>query len=118
MHATDNALRYEPEPHVHPEISQFINDFFAVSDTPGEHDRYVDQFQEDATFILGSRHSVGSDGRLPNAPNKSPQASLTAEKKLEKLGRACGRMCSLDDIVSTKYSLHHLQTLKSCSTAL
>lgn len=107
MPATDNILRYEPEPHVHPEISQFVHDFL-----------YVDQFQEDATFILGSRHSVGSDGRLPNAPNKSPQAALPAGKKLEKLGRACGRMWTPDGIVSTKYSLHHLQTLKSCSTAL
>lgn len=43
-------------------IIQFLEDFYRISDTPDAHDRYVDQFTPDATFILASKVSNGTDG--------------------------------------------------------
>lgn len=47
---------------VDPEVVQFFEDFYRISDTPGGHDVYVDQFTSDATFKLGSKSSQGTDG--------------------------------------------------------
>lgn len=47
---------------VRPDVEAFIVDFFRLSDTPGQHDEYVDKFTEDATFILASKASKGSKG--------------------------------------------------------
>ncbi|EFY99964.1 hypothetical protein X797_001382 [Metarhizium robertsii] len=44
---------------VSPEIVQFFEDFYRISDIPGEHDQYVDQFTQDAIFILASKKSHG-----------------------------------------------------------
>ncbi|UNI17583.1 hypothetical protein JDV02_003915 [Purpureocillium takamizusanense] len=46
---------------VDPGIVQFLQDFYAVSDVPGEHDRYVDMLTEDATFIMASKRARGRD---------------------------------------------------------
>lgn len=47
---------------VSPEIVQFFRTFYEVSDTPGDHDRYVDMLTSDATFILASKKAVGHAG--------------------------------------------------------
>lgn len=51
---------------VSPEIVQFFEDFYRISDIPGEHDRYVDQFTQDAIFILASKKSHGKQGLSPH----------------------------------------------------
>ncbi|KAH6643297.1 hypothetical protein BKA67DRAFT_132206 [Truncatella angustata] len=43
------------------DIVLFLERFYEVSDTPGAHDAYVDQFTSDATFKLGSKTSQGRD---------------------------------------------------------
>ncbi|KAF5556085.1 fungal specific transcription factor factor [Fusarium napiforme] len=44
---------------VPPHVIQFLQAFYAVSDTPGETDKYVDMFAEDATFVLASKKASG-----------------------------------------------------------
>lgn len=49
------------------EVVRFLEEFYQISDTPGAHDVYVDQFTPDATFKIGSKSSTGRDGEyLPN----------------------------------------------------
>ncbi|KAL1839130.1 hypothetical protein VTK73DRAFT_4124 [Phialemonium thermophilum] len=55
--------QYPRDVAVEPSIVQFFENFYAVSDTPDAHDVYVDQFTDDATFILASKVSRGRDGR-------------------------------------------------------
>ncbi|KAJ3520509.1 hypothetical protein NM208_g13678 [Fusarium decemcellulare] len=43
-------------------VSEFFKDFYRVSDTPGLTTQYVNMFTKDATFILGSNSSQGSEG--------------------------------------------------------
>ncbi|KAI1845949.1 hypothetical protein JX265_011155 [Neoarthrinium moseri] len=50
---------YPAQVSVDPEVVRFFENFYAVSDTPGAHDVYVDQFTQDATFKLGSKTSQG-----------------------------------------------------------
>lgn len=50
------------------EIVRFFEDFYRISDTPGNHDNYVDQFADDATFIVAHKKNHGSDGRSPRSP--------------------------------------------------
>jgi hypothetical protein len=53
-----------------PAYKQFFEDFYAISDTPDAHDKYVDSFTEDATLIMASKKAKGSEGSL------SPSFSL------------------------------------------
>ncbi|KAM0813391.1 putative SnoaL-like domain-containing protein [Seiridium cardinale] len=46
---------------VDPEIVRFIEQFYQISDTPGAHEDYVDQFTSDATFKLASKTGKGHD---------------------------------------------------------
>ncbi|GJN71358.1 hypothetical protein PLIIFM63780_006310 [Purpureocillium lilacinum] len=46
---------------VDPGIVQFFEEFYAISDVPGEHDRYVDMLTDDATFIMASKKARGRD---------------------------------------------------------
>jgi hypothetical protein len=48
---------------VDPDIVHFLEDFYRISDTPGAHDVYVDQFTPEATFKVGSKTSNGRDGK-------------------------------------------------------
>lgn len=50
---------------VDPGIVQFFEEFYAISDVPGEHDRYVDMLTDDATFIMASKKARGRDGMNP-----------------------------------------------------
>ncbi|KAF5575629.1 uncharacterized protein FTJAE_129 [Fusarium tjaetaba] len=47
---------------VPPHVIQFLQAFYAVSDTPGETDKYVDMFAKDATFVLASKKASGHAG--------------------------------------------------------
>ncbi|RSL41884.1 hypothetical protein CEP53_012486 [Fusarium sp. AF-6] len=44
---------------IHPDIVTFLQSFYSVSDTPGETEKYVDMFTEDATFVLASKKAAG-----------------------------------------------------------
>ncbi|GAM90237.1 hypothetical protein ANO11243_082790 [Dothideomycetidae sp. 11243] len=41
--------------------AQFLEQFYAISDTPGADDRWLEQFTADATVIMASRSATGTD---------------------------------------------------------
>ena len=43
---------------------KFFEEFYATSDTPDAHEKYVENFTGDATFIMASKKAKGSDGTL------------------------------------------------------
>lgn len=45
------------------DILQFFEDFYNISDTAGDHDSYVSQFVDDATFIVAGRKNQGREGQ-------------------------------------------------------
>lgn len=45
-----------------PAYKQFFEDFYAVSDTPDAHEKYVDQYTQDAVLIMASKKVQGRDG--------------------------------------------------------
>ncbi|PSN67940.1 hypothetical protein BS50DRAFT_572921 [Corynespora cassiicola Philippines] len=44
-----------------PAYKKFFEEFYAISDTPDAHPRYVDQFTSDATLVMASKRAKGSD---------------------------------------------------------
>ncbi|KAF1842921.1 uncharacterized protein K460DRAFT_314682 [Cucurbitaria berberidis CBS 394.84] len=40
---------------------QFFETFYATSDTPDAHEKYITHFTKDATLIMASKKAVGSD---------------------------------------------------------
>lgn len=54
--------QYPAQTSVDAEVVHFLEEFYRISDTPGAHDVYVDQFTPDATFKLGSKSGTGRDG--------------------------------------------------------
>lgn len=61
---------------VRPEVAAFFKEFYRVSDTPGLHDEYINQFTEDATFILASKVSKGSEGTTSFLSTLNPIAKV------------------------------------------
>lgn len=49
------------------EIVKFFEDFYTVSDIPGQDEQYVDMLTEDATFIIASKRAEGRDGMYLSA---------------------------------------------------
>lgn len=45
-----------------PAYKKFFEGFYATSDTPEAHDKYVDHFTKDATLIMASKKAKGSEG--------------------------------------------------------
>jgi hypothetical protein len=43
---------------------KFFEQFYATSDTPDAHEKYVENFTDDATLIMASKKVRGSDGML------------------------------------------------------
>ena len=43
---------------------KFFEDFYATSDTPDAHEKYIENFTQDATLIMASKKAQGSDGML------------------------------------------------------
>lgn len=58
------ASTYPSDIQVNPAVKKFFEDFYAISDTPGEHEVYVDQFVGDAVFVLGNKKVRGRDGEF------------------------------------------------------
>lgn len=58
---------------VKPETAKYFETFYKISDTPDAHDRYTEQFTKDATLIMATSVSKGSDGMCPfNQKKKLP----------------------------------------------
>jgi len=43
-------------------IKTFFEEFYKISDTPSAHEKYVDQFTNDAVLVMASKKGVGRDG--------------------------------------------------------
>jgi hypothetical protein len=43
-------------------IAEFLNSFYTISDTPGNHETYAKQFKEDATCIMAGKRFTGYEG--------------------------------------------------------
>lgn len=46
-----------------PEIKAFFERFYAISDTPDDHEKYADMFTENAKLIMASNAVEGRDGK-------------------------------------------------------
>jgi len=53
---------YPPGIQIDEGIKTFFEEFYRVSDTPEAHERYVENFTEDAVLVMGSKKGVGRDG--------------------------------------------------------
>jgi hypothetical protein len=42
-------------------IAGFLNSFYAISDTPGNHETYASQFTKDALFVMAGKRNTGYD---------------------------------------------------------
>lgn len=60
---------------VQPHVIQFLQSFYAISDTPDVTERYVDMFTEDATFVVASKKASGRSGKKPR-PNLNTSDTL------------------------------------------
>lgn len=45
---------------------KFFEQFYATSDTPEAHEKYIENFTSDATLIMASKKVKGSDGMFRN----------------------------------------------------
>ena len=45
---------------------EFFEEFYATSDTPDAHEKYVENFTKNATLVMASKKAQGSDGTLCN----------------------------------------------------
>ena len=84
----DTSSFYPVQPHSHPQalkmshtyvsvtpnspslpdgVAQFFETFYATSDTPDAHERYVDSFTKDADFIMASKRAKGSAGKFASS---------------------------------------------------
>lgn len=43
---------------------RFFEEFYATSDTPDAHEKYIENFTKDALLIMASKKAEGSDGSL------------------------------------------------------
>lgn len=63
---------------------QFFEDFYATSDTPDAHAKYVEQFTPDAMLIMASKKAKGSEGSSPTMPSLcSPYSSALSHSPAE-----------------------------------
>ncbi|KAF2680328.1 hypothetical protein K458DRAFT_434437 [Lentithecium fluviatile CBS 122367] len=57
---TSYMSEYPPIP-FDPAYKKFFEDFYATSDTPDAHSKYVEQFTPDATLVMASKKATGSE---------------------------------------------------------
>lgn len=50
----------------------FFEEFYATSDTPDAHEKYVENFTKDATLVMASKKAKGSDGMLCTFASLAP----------------------------------------------
>ena len=46
---------------------KFFEDFYATSDTPDAHEKYIENFTKDAVLVMASKKATGLDGSLHSA---------------------------------------------------
>jgi hypothetical protein len=46
---------------------KFFEEFYATSDTPDAHEKYIENFTKDAVLVMASKKATGSDGSLYSA---------------------------------------------------
>jgi hypothetical protein len=63
MAAHSYKSSYPPNTQIDSGIVQFFEEFYKISDTPGDHEEYVNQFTPDATLVMASKKGVGRDGQ-------------------------------------------------------
>ena len=61
----DYSIQTASDASVQPHILEFIKDFYRISDTFGETEKYVDQFTPNATFVVASKKASGHPGTTP-----------------------------------------------------
>lgn len=61
----DSYASEYPDIGIDPTFKRFFEDFYAISDTPDAHEKYAQQFTEDATLIMASKKVKGSSGAPP-----------------------------------------------------
>jgi hypothetical protein len=59
---TSYASEYPPSVAFDTDYKKFFEEFYATSDDPSAHDKYVSFFTEDATLIMASKTGKGSSG--------------------------------------------------------
>ena len=47
---------------VKPEVVNFFESFYHISDTADAHEKYADQFTKDAKLVMASNETSGRDG--------------------------------------------------------
>ena len=52
-----------------PEYKKFFEDFYATSDTPDAHEKYITYFTQNATLVMASKTAKGSDGKIVSSIN-------------------------------------------------
>ena len=45
-----------------PAYKKFLEGFYALSDTPGAHDKYAEHFTTDAVLVMASNRAHGREG--------------------------------------------------------
>lgn len=45
-----------------PALVVFMEDFYRISDTESQHEKYVQSFTDNATLIMGPKQAQGPDG--------------------------------------------------------
>jgi hypothetical protein len=56
---------------------KFFEEFYATSDTPDVHEKYIENFTKDATLVMASKKAQGSDGTLCSQSRFKPLAYHT-----------------------------------------
>jgi len=57
-------------------FKRYYEQFYQISDTPDAHEKYVQQFTDNATLIMASKEAKGSD-RMHSGTNMPPLNFLT-----------------------------------------
>jgi len=68
---TSYASEYPPIP-FDAAYKKFFGEFYATSDTPDAHEKYVEQFTSDATLIMATKKAKGSKGVFTRPPQSHP----------------------------------------------
>jgi hypothetical protein len=78
------ASEYPAEVDFDAAYKKFFEEFYEISDTPDAHDKYAEQFTEDATLIMASKKAKGLDG---NSPAVLPLPFLHARPNVAHISR-------------------------------
>lgn len=82
-----------PGGQVRPEIQTFFEEFYKITDSPDDHERYINMFTTDAKYLMGVNEFNGLNGMC--LTGSMPQTRLfdanRHDQKSPNSGMACGR---------------------------